>query len=443
MHPFNRVLFLLAHEAMKPGFYSLYSRMLQNQWKPYSQIKDKQETELRRMIHYCYRHIPFYKKHFKMANVHPNDIRNVEDLVLIPPITKDDLRKNKDAFFPARDCQRYYTRDTGGTTGTPLRYRISHNDRFLGATLLYRGWAAAGYRLGDPMLFLAGASLMPEVETSIRKRLNEITRNIKFYSAFDMDKRRLQACAEALTSWKPDFLRGYPSALNEFASYMAETGREIPRIKGVFTTSEKLFPRVRENLEGIFDCKVFDGYGANDGGVSTFECERGGIHIDMERSILEVVDEENQQIDEGEGEVLATSLHNYAMPFIRYKIGDRVVNTSETCGCGRGLPILKEIVGRTVSVFVTPNGSRIHGWFFLYIFWDIGEEVDKYKVTQKARDLVQIDIVPGHNFSDQTIARIRELIEHKCSDWTITIRVVDSIPKPPSGKTIYIESEIY
>lgn len=442
MPPLSRAIFILAHELMSPGFYSMYRGLLQNQWKPPAHLQKAQDMSLRRMIRYCYERIPFYKRHLDKANVEPSQIHGFEDLERIPPITKEDIRRNKESFWPQEHSPSYYIRNTGGTTGTPLRYKISRRERFLGASILYRGWSAGGYRLGDPILFLAGSSLLPNVESRVMKRLNEISRNTKFLSAFSMDDEQLECYADVLQSWKPRFLRGYPSALSEFVDFLEEGGFDNPPIKAIFTTSEKLFPKVRGKLGSFFEARVFDGYGANDGGISTFECEEGHIHIDMERSILEVVDKDNHQIEEGEGEVLATSLHNYAMPFIRYKIGDRAVITSEMCSCGRGLPLLQEIIGRSVSIFVTPDGSTVHGWFFLYIFWEIGEEVARYRVTQKTREDVSIQVVPGPSFSPSTTKRISKLVKSKCADWTVDIQVVDSIPESPSGKRIFVESEV-
>ena len=99
---------------------------------------------------------------------------------------------------------------------------------------------------------------------------------------------------------------------------------KLPKIKAVYTAAEKLYPDVRENLQRVFGTRVFDGYGAHDGGLGAYEFECGKMHIDTERSILEVVDDNNEQVSTGEGHVLATSLENFAMPFLRYDTGDIV-----------------------------------------------------------------------------------------------------------------------
>ena len=109
---------------------------------------------------------------------------------------------------------------------------------------------------------------------------------------------------------------------------------------------------------------------------------------------MEIVDSNGEQIDKGEGRIVATSLYNYAMPFLRYDTGDDGNLLDDTCSCGRGYKLLKEVNGRTVDVLVTPEGKSIHGWFFLYIFWEqqgiveyqvIQETLEKYRDQNRAR----------------------------------------------------------
>ncbi|MHA2403682.1 MAG: phenylacetate--CoA ligase family protein, partial [Candidatus Kariarchaeaceae archaeon] len=148
---------------------------------------------------------------------------------------------------------------------------------------------------------------------TLQVNVNETIRNMRFLSSFKMREDDLTGYVSFLRRWKPLFLRGYPSALYEFSKYVKDM--TIPEIRGIYTTSEKLYPKVRDEIESAFDTKVYDGYGANDGGVSANECEFGNIHIDTERSIMEIVDDDNNQIQKGKGRVLATSLKNYAISY--------------------------------------------------------------------------------------------------------------------------------
>jgi len=442
MRPIEKIVFNLAHEIQKPGFTSLYHYLKRHQWNSREKLIDEQNEKLRHMIHFCYDYIPYYRRNFKLLQLNPSDIKELSDLEKIPSIKKQDIIANKTDFYPRGFQSRFYNRTTGGTTGTPFSFRISHRVRFLSAALLYRCWASGGYNLGDRMLVFAGASLIPQSSKILTKLANEIGRNVRSVSSFNITPSTMTYCIELLKKWKPPFLRGYPSSLVEFANYIEDNNIDLPHLKAIFTTSENLFHPMREKIESVFETPVFDGYGANDGGVQSFECEHHNMHICTERSILEVVDDSNNVIIGKEGRILATDLENYAMPLIRYDLGDNATASAEECTCGRGLPLLDSLIGRTVSVFVTPTGKLIHGWFFLYLFWELGEVVRDYRVTQFDEYNIEILIVPGPNFVPLILEKIKEYTYMNCAEWVLEISLVDEISKTSSGKKIFIESKV-
>ena len=199
---------------------------------------------------------------------------------------------------------------------------------------------------------------------------------------------------------------------------------------------------MRNKIEDCFSCDVFDTYGLNDGGVSAYECqEHNGLHIDTERSIMEVVDNTGVQIGDGIGSILATSLNNYAMPFIRYDTGDLGHIVNRKCNCGRGSRLLKEVIGRSVDILLTPEGKSVHGWFFLYIFWRFGDGIKRYQVVQKNPENVLIKILPGINFNPTVLQEIHEIIKLRSERWNIEFEFVDEIPETSSGKYKFIVRE--
>ncbi|MHA2265622.1 MAG: phenylacetate--CoA ligase family protein [Candidatus Thorarchaeota archaeon] len=394
------------------------------------------------MIRFCYDFIPYYRRKLKMLDLHPIDFQKLSDIEMIPPIDKSEIIENKKWFYPQGFGAKYDTRSTGGTTGTSLSFRVSHRVRFLSAALIYRSWAAGGYSLGDRMLFFAGSSLVPRQTKTLAKFAIEFGRNIRSVSSFEISASTLGQCLDHLNTWKPPFLRGYPSSIVELARFIDEKGLDPPPLEAIFTTSENLHPPARKKIESVFGPAVYDGYGANDGGAMSFECERKNMHICTERSLLEVVDENDSSIVGEAGRILSTDLENYVMPLIRYDIGDDAIASERECSCGRGLPLLDSLIGRTVSVFTTPSGKLIHGWFFLYMFWEFGESVRDYKVTQKTVHDIEILIVPGTDFDNSIIDTIRELISKNCREWFVEISLVAEIPKTSSAKKIFIESRI-
>lgn len=439
----SKELFIFAHQMGDKRFYSAYKELLQSQWKPHPEQKYDQESQLRHLIHFAYDNVPYYHKLFARLQLSPFDISNVKDLEKLPILTKEIIKDNWQDFKPANlDTMKYYEISTGGSTGTPLRYRLFKYDRFLSGAMLYRGWGYAGYELGDKMVILAGASLKVGPKPNLIQKAHEISRNIRKLSSFDMSEEEMYSYVKVINSYKPRFIRGYSSSIYFFSKWIADNNLLIHKPLAVFTTAEKLYPHMRVMIKDVFDCEVYDGYGLNDGGVGAYECsEHSGLHIDMERSVMEVVDEDGHQLNEGMGRILATSLYNYAMPFIRYDTGDIGHIILENCNCGRGSKLLKEIVGRSVDILITPEGKHIHGEFFTHIFWEI-PHVKEFQIKQAQIDRLVFNIIPEPDFDEANLERIRKAIKVRSSGWKIDFHLVDTIERTHAGKHKFVINEL-
>jgi len=439
----RRAIFIGAHTLMEPKFYSTYKMLVKNQWKSYEEHKKQQEKQLRAMIQFAYRNVPYYHELFKTLNLKPDDIRTIEDLEKLPILTKDIIRKNWDKFKPVNLRRiRYTIQSTGGSTGQPLRYRLSQYDRFLGVALMYRGWGYGGYRLGDKLFYFGGSALIPSLSSTLKIKLHEITRNTRFISSFDLNDETLKMYTFEFNKSKPAFLRGYASSIYFWAKWIIENGIQIHTPNAIFTTAEKLFPHMRKTISEAFGCDVYNNYGLNDGGVSAYECsEHQGLHIDTERSIMEIVDSNGEQIEEGEGMILATSLHNYAMPFIRYNTGDVGYLISDKCNCGRGYKLLKDILGRQQEFLITPEGKYIHGEFISHIFWEI-EGVKEFQVIQDAVDHILIQLNVEDNFDESQLKKIEEIIKLRAPGWNVEFKFVDSIKRTKAEKYRFVVNKL-
>ncbi|MGB9939702.1 phenylacetate--CoA ligase family protein [Methanosarcina sp.] len=440
----NRSLFILAHQIGDRKFYPVYQSLRQSQWKPYYDQKELQEKQLRNMINFAYETVPYYHKLFKQLKLEPSDIKKVEDLEKLPILTKDIIKKNWEDFKPVNlDSMKYSVFPTGGSTGAPFRFRLLRYDRFLAGAMLYRGWGYADYGLGDRMVLLGGASLDVGIDSFIITGAHEMSRNIRKLSSFDMSTEDMRRYAKVINSFKPRFIRGYASSINFFSSFVDQEKVEINAPRAIFTTAEKLMPHMRKNIEDVFGPEVYDTYGMNDGGISAFECsEHNGLHIDTERSIMEVVDNSNLQMETGVGGILATSLHNYAMPFIRYDTGDIGHIINDTCGCGRSSKLLKEVIGRQQEMLQTPEGKFVHGEFFVYIFKKING-VTEFQVIQKKLENITINMVLETDFDENQLDTIREIVKRKSDGWEVEFKYVDKIERTGyAGKYKFVKSEL-
>jgi len=230
---------------------------------------------------------------------------------------------------------------------------MSKYDYDAGVALMYRMWECGGYRPGDSMVVVAGGSLMSS-SPRVVDRVRDLVTNKRSLSSYGMTPGRMAAYVDFISRWRPQYVRGYVSSLLALARFALDRGTApCSSVRAVFTTAECLSPTARQVIGQAFNSDVFDGYGLNDGGVSASECQKhSGFHVDLERAVLEVVDEAGRPVVGRPGRILATSLLNRAMPFVRYDTGDIGVMSSETCSCGRTSPLLSTILGRQTDILV-------------------------------------------------------------------------------------------
>lgn len=441
---FRKNIFILSHRFIDKNFFSYYKKFKENQWKSYEELEKEQDEKIELIIKYSYENIEYYRVLFDRLNIKPEDIKSSTDLVKLPILTKEIIKNKYNQFIPRNlNKLKYYNFVTGGTTGVPFEFRMSKEQRIIRGALIYRGWGYGGYELSDSMVFLAGRSLDIKIESGIISRLNQITRNIKKLPSFDMTEENLNKYKDLINFIKPKFIRGYSSAIYFFAKWLKKKKLKIMSPVAVFTTSEKLYPNMRDLITEVFDTEVYDGYSLGDGGVSAYECDRhNGLHIDTENAFLEVVDENGKRVINNNGKIIATSLKNFAMPFLRYDTGDIGSISDKSCSCGRGYRILSNIVGRSVDYLITPEGENIHGWFFLYIFWKYFKGIKQYQVIQEKIDKIIIKIVKEKGFEENQIEIIRNIVKEKSKGWELEFFFVDEIENERSGKYKFIVNKL-
>lgn len=302
----RHLLFYLGHFLNYPNFFKLHSWLMRNLYKPREVLFKQQSFYLKNLIKYSYENVEFYHKTFKNLDIKPEDISSIEDLSRLPIIDKKIIRNNYDKFFPKNLKNiKYIERSTGGTTGTPLNYRITKYNRYLGGALTYRMWKRANYNLGDEVLIIGGSSIVPRKDTFFEKLITKIVRNAFYLDAFNLSNYNLKNEFGKIQKFSPKFIYGYPSAIEIFGKWLYENDYHLREVKGIVTTSEKLFEPLREKIEKYYNVQVLDSYGLNDGGISAHECrKKEGLHIDTERGILEVVNKNNTNIIEQQGEII-------------------------------------------------------------------------------------------------------------------------------------------
>jgi phenylacetate-CoA ligase len=408
------------------------------QWWSREQIEELQNKKLRALIHHAYENVPYYTRLFHTHNIHPEDIKTKEDLKRIPVLTKNDIRQNlpKLIALGTHNSDRIESHSSG-STGEPMRYYLDKKSYSADWAQTFRCWGWAGFQIGDPYVKI---SMNPRI--TLVKKIQDTLFNTRYMYAQTIQEKNIINVITSIKKFNPLIIRGYASYMYSISKTMEKMGVEYSG-GAVATTGDMLYPHYRELIEKQFHCKIFDGYGG-EGTPIAFECENHeGYHLCDEDVIVEFL-ADNESVAQGErGRIVFTNLENYAMPFIRYDIGDIGTYSDESCSCGRGLSVLKSIEGRDSDLIVTPRGDIIIVHFFTWLFEYI-EGVDQFQIVQEKRDEITIKIVKNSKFTQTNLDFILNQIRQKVGDEVhLQPEFVEDIPVyGRSGKRRFVISKV-
>jgi phenylacetate-CoA ligase len=265
----------------------------------------------------------------------------------------------------------------------------------------------------------------------------------KLLPAFDMSLANLDRFVAEIRARRPRMLFGYPSALAKVAAHAKARGQRLDDlgVRVVFVTSEMLYDHQRELIGNAFGCKVANGYGGRDAGFIAHQCPQGGMHISAEDIVVEIVGPGGEPVADGEpGEIVVTHLATRDFPFIRYRTGDIGILAQRMCACGRSLPLLEEIQGRSTDFVIAADGTVMHGLALIYILRDL-PGIASFKIVQESRQRIRVQIVAAADFPSAMEQRIRDGFRARLgASVEVTIERVDVIEPERSGKFRYVVS---
>ena len=414
------------------------AELRKSQWYSKAQIEELQNKKLRALVRHAYDNVPYYHKIFFQLGITPEDIKTKNDLKMIPVLTKDLIRKNlPDLLAKNIPKSKMIELHSSGSTGEPMKYYIDSRSYSADWAQTFRCWDWAGFRIGDPYVKI---SMNPR--TTMVKKFQDTLFNTHYIYSPNIQEKNIVKEIMSIKKFNPIIIRGYASYMYSISKMMENMGIEYSGAT-IATTGDMLYPHYRESIEQQFHCKIFDGYGG-EGTAVAFECEEHeGYHICDEDVIVEFLSEE-ESVSPGQlGRIVFTNLENYAMPFIRYDIGDIGTYSDESCSCGRGLSVLKSIEGRDSDLIITPGGDIIIVHFFTWLFEFI-EGVDQFQIIQERIDHLAVKIVKNLQFTDNDLNYIKNEIHKRVgSDVKIEINFVNEIPlSGRSGKRRFVISNV-
>ncbi len=426
---------------------SLYRERYGGAWKQYysnllrSELYNGKELEKlqgelfkKLLIHAC-KYVPYYREEFGFDSEIKNE--RWQDLLLgLPLLNKSIVRSDSKRFI-----SEFYSRsklirlNTSGTTGTPLTVFVTPKARKLNYAFFSRSkkWAGVeGMRVRSATF--AGRTIVSPNQTKPPFWRKNMVVNNTLFSSYHLSDANLKFYVNRLIELQPVFIDSYPSSINAVADYCIENNITSIKPKAIITSAETLFDHQRNKIESAFGCPVFDQYGCTEQAVFVSQCRFGNYHVNPEYGLLEVVDKKGQVVPDGAiGEIVCTGFTNYAMPLIRYKIGDLGALSSKKCECGLHFPVLEKIVGRVDDVLITPDGRFIGR--LDPVFKGVASSIKEAQIVQYVKNTITIKIVKDRRYKKEHGEFIvKELIKRMGEEVDFKIEFVTKIPRTKSGK---------
>ncbi len=411
---------------------ALLFQMERSQWLPEECLRERQLGQLKLLLRHARSTAPHYAEALRGLDV---DGLDWEAFQALPLLTRKALQAGFESLKSAAVPPAHgavVQGQSSGSTGMPVRFLQTAVTQFFWNALTLREhlWqqrdfsgklAAIRVKVkegswpdwGPPAaaLFRTGPGATLSVRTDVERQLDWLVRE------------------------DPDYLITHASNLHALAELSLRRGINLPRLRQARSYSEALRPDLRETVRAAWGVEVADGYSCEEAGNIALQCPRHEhYHVQSENLIVEILDEAGRPCGPGEtGRVVVTTLHNFAMPLIRYELGD-YAEVGAPCACGRGLPVLVRIHGRRRNMLALPDGRR-HWPSMPSSMWDSVAPIEQFQVTQTGIGSLQVMYVMGRLLSQEEIAGLKKaLAERFGHSFDIAWLRVDAIGRGPGGK---------
>lgn len=405
------------------------------------EMREVQFAKLRALLAHAYKYNPYHRQVIDRLEMRPESFRTAKDLARLPFLTKS-LIKSDGQQLRSNTPRRVTTRSTSGSSGVPL---ILYKDHIATAHMdaqMYHMYEWYGIQIGSRQARVWGMPL--SAGKRLQTQVKDFLLNRRRMVAFDISDRSCQKFYSELLKFKPYFLYGLINPIHAFCNFLLAAGLDPSNlgIKVIVTTGERSSLHQRLALQDHFNCPVVNEYGCTESGIIALQCERGNMHVASHNLIVEVVDREtgdNLEPDKT-GEVVITELHSFAMPIIRYRLGDLTQFRSGVCDCGRKTPLIGEVQGRISELIRRPDGSMLSCAILDY---SMPQWVSKFRAVQRTIDGLILYLECSRDPSSSELDSLRRAVADLLgAQMNLEVIRVDEIPFEPSGKLRCFVSEL-
>jgi phenylacetate-CoA ligase len=405
-----------------------------------TEMEAVQWAKLKRLLDHVYAHNRYYHDLFDQNQIHADRIKSLEDYRRVPLLAKGIIQENSTRLLSEGNC-RLDHRKTSGSTGRPLKFVKDRVSLAYMNAVMHEVYHWHGIEIGDRSCRIWAIPKDSKKKLSIFMR--DHLQNRRRLNSFDVSDESSLRFFKAMLKFRPKFMMGVPSYITDFAKRLrnaslnpADIGLDV-----IISTGEILYPAQKRLMEEAFACRIANEYGTSESGIVAFACTEGRMHTMNHNLLVEVINPETgAPVNTGDrGEIVITELHSYYMPFVRYRLGDTVQLSADTCPCGLQSPILDHVEGRLEDMIETPSGKKVAGGM---LYYTLTEGIHQFKAYQRAVDRLEVLIVKGPGFSDAWLGEVRrKWHEYLGDDMKLDFRFVDHIPADRSGKLRYFVPE--
>jgi phenylacetate-CoA ligase len=448
---------------------SRYQRLIQSEAYPEEKLLHMQLEKLKAVIMHAERHVPYYRRLFKKIGLAPQDIRSLDDITAIPPLSRYDVIEHHREMVDERLLPAVaYAEASGREPGVPLsfarlrRHRLVRNTSSgsTGApTVFYEdgsrtamNWAYE-LRLKRWYGVLPGAREARMVRISTDYVMNNKTNKMRqmlwgqlILPGVNLSVQEYALCWDAILQFRPKVIWGFTSAIAGLADYVNSKGKLPKDYRPVMVNgwAAPVYEHEETAMSNAFKCSVTNIYSAREVGHIAGKCPQGAFHVNQENLLVESVSVHHQTGDAGPGELVVTNLDITPMPFIRYRMGDVGDVRPSRCQCGRTLQVIENLLGRTGEIFITKDGKMIspNFWCRTFMSGKVSGAVRRFQVVYtKTKDL-KIKVEKDSLFSSATETYIKEMVAKNFSkDTSLEIEYVPEIKPMLSGKYQMVVNE--
>lgn len=432
----------LKKQRFNRDFYNILDFLNSTSGWTQERIRSYKEEHIFKILEHAYTHCPYYKKKYKEAGLKPTDFKQLEDLVIFPILTKEEVRQNWHGMVAdninKKDLILYHT---SGSTGKALDfYWTKYSSAFYWA-VDQRYKNRFGFTLGTKCLNFTGHPIVPlNILTPPFWRYDSVL-NRYFLTMQQISAPKISAISKWLDTANIEMFVGYPSIMTAFANELYNQKIEINcPPKHIFTGAEKLYDNQKRILQDVFkDVQIHELYSFSEQAAIATHCKNSVYHEDFEIGHMEL--DKAEPVEHGlQGEILATGFINMGMPFIRYQNGDTAVFSNRKCDCGLHSQIIEDIIGRNEDYIITPEG--LHLQRLDYIFKD-SIDIKECQVVQRQLGEIILRIVRRNSYNTASEKKLLVNISQWVSP-TIKVKFeyVDEIPRTKAGKFKAVVSEL-